>query len=78
MFLLQQVRLDIGGKFNIVQCDNGGEFIAREVKEYIEKYGGKIIFSAVYHPQTNGAVERVNRMVLYVFNIYFRNIKNND
>ena len=40
--------------------DNGSNFIADEVKSWCAKLGIKLYYASVYHPQTNGQVERAN------------------
>jgi hypothetical protein len=63
--LLQQiidVNVNIGVAkekvFTTVQSDNGGEFIADEVKKFVENHGGKLIHGRPYHPQSQGCQER--------------------
>jgi hypothetical protein len=33
-------------------------------KDFYHQIGSKIAFASVYHPQTNGAVERANGLIL--------------
>jgi len=44
----------------IVQFDNGKEFTAQIVKEYLQLIDSKPIHSRPKHPQTNGQIERLN------------------
>jgi hypothetical protein len=51
------------GKCKIFQTDNGTEFKNAELKTFLANEGIKQIFSRVYHPQSNGAVEAVHKDV---------------
>jgi len=44
----------------IIQSDNGKEFIAEIIKEYIRLVNAKEVHSRAKHPQTNGQIERLN------------------
>ena len=44
--------------------DNGSNFIADEVKTWCANLGIKLDYASVYHPQTNGHVERANGMIM--------------
>ena len=44
--------------------DNGSNFIADEVKSWCDKMGIKLDYASVYHPQTNGQVERANSLIM--------------
>ena len=44
--------------------DNGSNFIAEEVKTWCGKMGIKLDYAFVYHPQTNGQVERANGLIM--------------
>ena len=41
--------------------DNGGEFVGPEFQEVLKRWGIQQTFSTPYRPQSNGAVERLNR-----------------
>jgi transposase InsO family protein len=43
--------------------DNGKQFDCYYFKEYCKTLGTHAKFSSVYHPQSNGVVERVNRLI---------------
>jgi transposase InsO family protein len=43
--------------------DNGKQFDCYTFKEYCKTLGTQVKFSSVYHPQSNGAVERANGMI---------------
>ena len=44
--------------------DNDSNFIADEVKTWCGKMGIKLDYASVYHPQTNGQVERANDLIM--------------
>ena len=46
-----------------VLSDNGPEFRGAPFKELLRRYGIEASYSIPYRPQTNGAVERLNRTV---------------
>ena len=43
--------------------DNGKQFKAKELKEYLRECGLKQIFTSLYYPQSNGKLERFNQTV---------------
>ena len=44
--------------------DNDTNFTADEVKLWCNKMGIKLDYASVYHPQTNGQVERANSLIM--------------
>jgi transposase InsO family protein len=40
--------------------DNGKQFDCQDFREYCRSIGTKLCFASVYHPQSNGVVERAN------------------
>ena len=44
--------------------DNGSNFTAGEVKTWCGNLGIKLDYASVYHPQTNGQVERANSHIM--------------
>ena len=48
--------------------DNGSNFTSDEVKTWWGNLGIKLDYSSVYHPQTNGQVERANGMIMSASN----------
>ena len=44
--------------------DNSSYFIADEVKNWCANLGTKLDYASVYHPQTNGQVERANGLIM--------------
>ena len=43
--------------------DNGKQFDSNKFKEFCKSIGTKIAFASVYHPESNRAVERANKIV---------------
>jgi transposase InsO family protein len=43
--------------------DNGKQFDCQDFREYCRSIGTKLCFTSVYHPQSNGAVERANGQI---------------
>jgi transposase InsO family protein len=43
--------------------DNGKQFDSADFKEFCTYLGTKLCFASVYHPQSNGAVERANGVI---------------
>ena len=43
--------------------DNGKQFDSENFKEFCKSIGTKLAFTSVYHPESNGTVERANRVV---------------
>ena len=44
--------------------DNGSNFTADEVKSWCGQMGIRLDYASVYHPQTNGQVERANGLIM--------------
>ena len=44
--------------------DNGSNFTVDEVQTWCSKMGIKLDYASVYHPQTNGQVERANGLIM--------------
>jgi hypothetical protein len=51
------------GQFDLWQSDNGTHFRNKAVKTAICTLGGEPIYSAPYHPQCNGQIERPNGII---------------
>jgi transposase InsO family protein len=60
--LLADHNLQIWGTKELT-IDNGQQFDYYSFKEYCRTLGTHAKFSSVYHPQSNGAVERANRLI---------------
>ncbi len=58
-FLFEQIYCK-EGCVEIVQCDNGSEFIAKVVQEFFKLVDADNRRSRPKHPQTNGQIERLN------------------
>jgi transposase InsO family protein len=43
--------------------DNGKQFGSQDFKDFCFSIGTKLAFASVYHPQSNGVVERANRKI---------------
>jgi transposase InsO family protein len=43
--------------------NNGKQFDSDKFKEFCTSIGTKLAFTSVYHPESNGAVERANRAI---------------
>ena len=43
--------------------DNGKQFDSQLLKEFCNSMGTKVMFASVYHPQSNGAIERANGII---------------
>ena len=46
-----------------LMVDNGKQFDSDKFKEFYKSMGTTLAFASVYHPESNGAVERANRIV---------------
>ena len=44
--------------------NNGSNFTADEVKNWCSNMGIKLDCASIYHPQTNGQVERANSLIM--------------
>lgn len=42
---------------------NGKQFDCASSRTFVEQLGTKLCFTSVYHPQSNGAVERANGII---------------
>lgn len=60
------------GAPQFILCDNGVQFRSKELAEVVRRYGTKIIFNPVYHPQAN-PTERVNRVLKTMIRSYVKN-----
>ena len=46
-----------------VTVDNGKQFDCTTFRDFTTQLGTKLCFASVYHPQSNGAVERANEII---------------
>ena len=58
------------GLMQIIQTDNGKNFISEEFREELQKYSIKHITSTPYHPQSQGLIERNNKTLSERLRIY--------
>ncbi|GKV00548.1 hypothetical protein SLEP1_g13219 [Rubroshorea leprosula] len=49
---------------NQIVADNGTQFNCSSFRDFCSSYGIKLQFTSVYHPESNGMVESVNKCVL--------------
>ena len=54
----------IFGVLKELTVDNGKQFDSQLFKEFCHSMGTKVMFISVYHPQSNGVVERANGIIL--------------
>ena len=47
-----------------ILLDNGTQFISKKFENFCERHAIKHYWSSVYHPMTNGQVERANGIIL--------------
>ena len=57
------VETQSGKKLKALRSDNGGEYIAKEFKDFSTARGIKCEFTAPYTPAQNGVAERMNRTI---------------
>src|SRR5208337_2332414 len=50
-----------GFKISFVQCDQGLEYLNKDMKNYLDKNGIQFHLSTIYTPQQNGKAECLNR-----------------
>lgn len=51
-------------KIKALRTDNGGEYLSRKFKAYLEEYGVTHQTTVAYTPQQNGVAERMNRTLI--------------
>lgn len=61
------------GLMQIIQTDNGKNFISDEFNEILQKYNIKHITATSYHPQSQGLIERSNKTLSKRLRIYCKN-----
>ena len=57
------------GVLHNIITDNGSNFTADEVKTWCGNMGLKLDYASIYHPQTNGQVERANGLIMSSSNL---------
>lgn len=58
-----QKRIAREGILDAILTDNGIQFVSREMEQFLVQHGIKHKRCALYHPETNGMVERFNRVL---------------
>lgn len=53
-----------GKKPKVIRSDRGGEYVNKEMQEFLRNEGIKIQYTAPYSPQQNGTAERKNRYLV--------------
>ena len=56
-------QLFIHGYPELIQSDNGKEFINKTLNAYLEGIDVKHLYGSLYHPQNQGAIETFNKKV---------------
>ncbi|GKU99754.1 hypothetical protein SLEP1_g12552 [Rubroshorea leprosula] len=51
---------------NQIVADNGPQFNCTSFRDFCSSYGIKLQFTSIYHPESNGMVESVNKCILEV------------
>jgi transposase InsO family protein len=59
---IKSIVFPFGVPRNII-TDNRTKFTYKEFKSYCESMGIKLNFASIAHPQTNGQVEKANRLI---------------
>jgi len=57
-----------------ITVDNGKQFDCAEFRSFCDELGIKLSFASVYHPQSNGAVERANGLIFSVVSKVLHNM----
>jgi transposase InsO family protein len=63
-FFWQNIVYQFGVPRSLI-VDNGKQFDSDNFKSFCKSIGTKIAFASVYHPESNGAMERANRIVFF-------------
>jgi transposase InsO family protein len=61
-FFCQNIVCRFGVPYEVT-VDNGKQFDTADFREFCTYLGTRICFASVYHPQSNGAVERANGII---------------
>jgi transposase InsO family protein len=59
-FIWQNIVCRFGVPSELI-VNNGKQFDNQDFREFCDSIGTKAVFTSVYHPQSNGVVERANR-----------------
>ena len=58
------------GKPDIIQTDNGGEFVSNKFKNFCNDNNIKLVNGAPYHPQSQGAIEAYNKNIVQKLTLF--------
>ena len=61
---VNQLQTQTNKKLKRFHCDNAGEFVSEDLKNFFKENGTTLTTSEVYTPQHNGKAERCGRTVL--------------
>jgi transposase InsO family protein len=61
-FFCQNIVCRFGVPYEVT-VDNGKQFDTADFREFCTYLGTRLCFASVYHPQSNGAVERANGII---------------
>jgi len=61
---IRQVERQTGRKLRTIRSDNGGEYIAKAMKNFVENEGINYQWSSAYVPEQNGRAERKMRTIV--------------
>lgn len=59
-----RVTAHVGQRVSILRCDNGGEYLSKNLKDFCRHKGIHIEYTVPYSPEQNGVAERMNRTLL--------------
>lgn len=59
-----QVTSKFGSKIERLRCDNGGEYVSKELQKFCQDEGIHIQYTIARNPEQNGVAERYNRTIL--------------
>ena len=55
------VETELGQKIAFLHCDNGGEYISNDLRQFANQEGMQIQYTVPHSPEQNGVAERLNR-----------------
>lgn len=65
-FLWKNIYCCFGTPETIV-TDNGGQFDKEDIRSFTTKYGTQLLYASPAHPQTNGQVEVVSKIIKKIY-----------
>lgn len=54
------------GVSQFIVCDNGSQMTGKEFEKFVKKYKVKVLYNALYHPQTNAAERNIRTLLTSV------------